>query len=278
LILTKAPGNIFLLGEHSVVYGRPAIIASIGLNTKVLIEKRNDNTVVLDSKKYGFFQETTGGLSERVYETYQDYSDVLDPLRDFFDWLYPFQVKIHGGKASGSELISSILGGFNYIKVINNRNPIEIESRNLGNFSFNFVIADTGIEARTNGPVQLISKRREDSKEKFEKIFDNIKEIVMEGEKAVFTKNEKLLGELMNINHEILSRQLEVSNPLIDKLARIAKKEGAYGAKICGGGKGGVIIALTPREKVFRVAKALSLFGASVYLTDIGVKSIGRTN
>jgi len=38
MIIASAPGKIYLIGEHAVVYGEPAIIAAIGMRTYVRIE------------------------------------------------------------------------------------------------------------------------------------------------------------------------------------------------------------------------------------------------
>jgi mevalonate kinase len=39
MVIASAPGKVYLIGEHAVVYGEPAIIAAICLRTKVACEK-----------------------------------------------------------------------------------------------------------------------------------------------------------------------------------------------------------------------------------------------
>ena len=51
MITISAPGKVHLIGEHSVVYGKPAIIAAVGLRCYVDVEK-SDN-VVFESKDFG---------------------------------------------------------------------------------------------------------------------------------------------------------------------------------------------------------------------------------
>jgi mevalonate kinase len=46
MIKVSAPGKIHLLGEHSVVYGKPAILAAINLKVHVTISKKHSKTVI----------------------------------------------------------------------------------------------------------------------------------------------------------------------------------------------------------------------------------------
>ena len=49
----------------------------------------------------------------------------------------------------------------------------------------------------------------------------------------------------MDENHELL-QQIGVSSNELDRLVNIARRNGAYGAKMTGGGLGGSMVALTP--------------------------------
>jgi hydroxymethylglutaryl-CoA reductase len=51
------------------------------------------------------------------------------------------------------------------------------------------------------------------------------------------------LGELMNVCQGLLNA-LQVSTPEIERLIGIARRAGALGAKLTGGGGGGAVIAL----------------------------------
>jgi hydroxymethylglutaryl-CoA reductase len=51
----------------------------------------------------------------------------------------------------------------------------------------------------------------------------------------------------MNLNHALLNA-LQLSTPELDELVHIARKNGALGAKLTGGGGGGSMIALCPES------------------------------
>lgn len=92
-----------------------------------------------------------------------------------------------------------------------------------------------------------------------------------------YFKNEDLLnaGRLININHELLSA-LGLSTFKIDLLVNIARKKGAYGAKLTGAGKGGVMYALVDKYCLEPVKEAMSKKAKMIFETSIveeGVKA-----
>ncbi len=50
----SAPGKMILFGEHSVVYGKPAVVLAIDRRAKVYAEKRTDKKVFIDADNLGF--------------------------------------------------------------------------------------------------------------------------------------------------------------------------------------------------------------------------------
>ena len=105
-------------------------------------------------------------------------------------------------------------------------------------------------------------------------MFKQAEALAYAGRKALEAYDLKKMGELMNKNHRLL-QEIEVSSRELDLLVDIAQKQGAYGAKLTGGGGGGCMTALTPtKELQERVAKAIEKEGFEVLRTKIGIEKI----
>lgn len=193
---------------------------------------------------------------------------------EFFDWLYPFQVKIHGGKASGSEITSSSMGGYNVVRINKSGERPKLEKKNLGRHEYMIVIGDTKVERQTKETVPYVASGWEKDKESYGAVFDRIGKIAKEGEKHLMAGDARKVGELMNQNHEILARDLGVSHPRLNRLADAARSAGAFGAKLSGAGKGGIMVALVSEKTKGAVAKAIENAGGKAYMTKVGVEGV----
>jgi hydroxymethylglutaryl-CoA reductase len=105
------------------------------------------------------------------------------------------------------------------------------------------VIGITGHEGLTAKTVGRVREAWRQDKKLYERIFDEIDTLVLSAVKAIQDEDIKALGELMNVNHGMLNA-LQVSTPELEQLVEIARKNGALGAKLTGGGGGGSIIAV----------------------------------
>lgn len=82
----------------------------------------------------------------------------------------------------------------------------------------------------------------------------------------------KTVGELMNINHALLSA-VGVSHESLERLVYAARNSGAFGAKLTGGG--GCMIALAEENKQKKVMAAIERAGGTVFeacKSDEGVR------
>jgi mevalonate kinase len=126
---------------------------------------------------------------------------------------------------------------------------------------FTIVIGDTGLSAPTKESVGDVRKLWQADPIRWEKVFDEIKEIVRKARRAIESGDGAALGPLMDENHALL-QHLTVSSPALDELTAAARRSGALGAKLSGGGRGGNMIALVRPEDADKTAAALEKAGA----------------
>src|SRR3989344_377061 len=143
LIKVSAPGKLHLLGEHAVVYGKPAIIAAIGKRCFVYIKNRSDKKINISSESFGksnnFTEKEIIDKTKKAqlnWEKYIENNDILllksitsDPL-DFpaiiigeslryfkkkissgFDLKIKSDIPIGSGMGSSAALSVAIAGG-----------------------------------------------------------------------------------------------------------------------------------------------------------------------
>jgi mevalonate kinase len=145
--------------------------------------------------------------------------------------------KIHHGTPSGID--NTVIAMEKPILFRKDREPAPIKASNLF-----FVVGDTGVAKKTLEVVAQVAEARSKNTEYFDRIFQQIGQIAQEGWRALRDGDSKKLGQLMNDNQTMLER-LQVSSPELDSLIKAARLSGALGAKLCGAGKGGCMVAIT---------------------------------
>lgn len=128
--------------------------------------------------------------------------------------------------------------------------------------SFWLVIGDTGIRGTTKEIVADVRRAWQAEPARYEALFDQIGAIAMEARQAIESGEIEALGKLMDKNQELL-REIGVSSPELERLIHAARIAGALGAKLCGAGRGGNMIALVRRKEAQRVARAIREAGAA---------------
>jgi mevalonate kinase len=153
-------------------------------------------------------------------------------------------------------------GGSNTIEQLSIREPVEI------------VIGNSGIVANTKAMVAGVAERKRQNPEKYAEIFRQAEKLAHEGREALEEFYLQKVGELMDENHGLL-QEIEVSCKELDYLVELARKQGAFGAKMTGGGGGGCMLALTPgKELQEKVASSIENEGYQVLRTKIGVRKV----
>jgi mevalonate kinase len=123
------------------------------------------------------------------------------------------------------------------------------------------IIADTGIKSSTAAAVGAVRQRWQQDTATFERLFDQIGDIALQARACLENAALPALGPLLDENHRLL-QAAGVSCPELDRLVTAARQAGAWGAKLCGGGLGGNMIALVDPAQAEPVAAALRSAGA----------------
>lgn len=158
-----------------------------------------------------------------------------------------------------------------------------------------FIIANSGIEKNTDGVLKELRNKATDAigkVQKFNSKFDILKcknenvedySKILDNESFVYFKaavenhhvtlkalkemensntSTKVLGELMNLHHNILKNKLKITVPKIDQMIDAANLAGAYGSKIVGSGCGGSIVAVSSINNEEKIMKSILEAGA----------------
>ncbi|PZU31723.1 MAG: mevalonate kinase [Actinomyces sp.] len=124
------------------------------------------------------------------------------------------------------------------------------------------VIADSGVHGSTREAVGGLRERYEEDPDGVGPLIAALGRLARVGIAALDDGDAQALGSAMNHAHEVLA-QLELSLPVLDRLTDAARGAGALGAKLTGGGLGGCVIALADGEEAAgRIRGALESAGA----------------
>jgi mevalonate kinase len=304
MTISSAPGKIILFGEHAVVYGRPALaVPVVQVHAEVDISDASRAGIWIDAPDVNLHAElntlpsdhplasvihnflflsrlakfpnleikihstipVASGLGSgaavtvalvRALSAHLDYSMTDEEVNAF---AYEIE-KLHHGTPSGID--NTVV---TYVKPVYFVKGESMEVFKAGR-SFTIVIADTGISALTKESVSDVRRLWMNDKSRWETVFDQIGEISFTARRAIEAGKPELLGDLMNENHALLQK-LTVSSPELDQLVEVARKAGALGAKLSGGGRGGNMIALVEPASAEAVSASLKDAGAKNTIT-----------
>jgi mevalonate kinase len=175
---------------------------------------------------------------------------------------------IHG-KPSGVDNTVSTFGG-----VLSYERDSGIKHHKLDS-SMPFIIGNTQKKRSTRKMVEGVAALKERNPAMMDSIIDAMGGLAGEGLDALLAKDIHRIGDLMNMNHGLLSA-IGVSTMKLESLVHTARQNGALGAKLTGAGGGGCMIAVAEEDKMSAVEKAIRRRKSDSYrvqLTDRGVES-----
>ena len=124
------------------------------------------------------------------------------------------------------------------------------------------IVADTGRIGDTHAAVKGVRDQYEQNQRQTERAINRLADITVDTRIALSNGEISQIGKLLNLAHEELIG-LGVSDPGLNHLVDTARIEGSLGAKLTGGGRGGCMLALARDERhAKQLANALSKAGA----------------
>jgi len=309
-ISAKAPAKTILLGEHAVVYGRPAIAVpvhqvyartvviadplaqpdlirieakDIGLDTYLSdLETDNPFVVAIESIKNKFSLNhlpashivihstiprsaglgSSAAVAVSLIRAYTTFLGLQPSAQEVSELAYEVE-KVQHGTPSG---IDNTVIAFETPIVFQKNHLIRLLQ--VGS-PLTLLIADSGIPGSTKEALTIVRERWQSAPDLYEQYFDQIAGYVTDATEKIRIGDLNSLGNLMTQNHAIL-QQIGVSSPELDRFVDNALENGALGAKMCGGGLGGNMIALVKTESVDTISNNLFILGAkSIICTTV---------
>ncbi|MEQ8858624.1 MAG: hydroxymethylglutaryl-CoA reductase, degradative [Pseudomonadales bacterium] len=280
---SAACGKVILLGEHAVVYGRPALALPIPLAVEALVREGGAG-VNLVIPRWGLEQKirpaNAQGLSGILFSLLERLGLADTAMTIEVIPRVPRAMGLGGSAALAVAVIRALDRAFSLglddgavnalayeceqvahgtpsgidNTIATYGMPLRFQHDAKGNGRFEeialgeplpLVIGITGRESLTANTVARVRQAWQTHQGRYDALFDQIATLTDAAADALRDGHFQELGELMNLCQGYLNA-LQLSTPELEELVHVARENGALGAKLTGGGGGGSMIALCP--------------------------------
>ncbi len=294
----RAHSKIILIGEHAVVYGKPAIALPFPSLEVVSSVKEISGDLFLSCRYFvGKLEEVPRdlkGIAVCITETLKNLKQPAEGLHIQIDSSVPIGRGLGSSASSAIAVVKSLYQYFeqklsktkllelvHISETFAHGNPSGIDMVAASSdqplwfekdgaihpvdikLPLHLVVADTGRIGGTLEAVESIRKNSLISPNKVKHSIDLLGDYTSRTKAALAEGNSLFVGKMMDAAHSEL-KKLGVSDTELDHLVQVAKEWGALGAKLTGGGKGGCMIALASSpEHAKNLAEGLLQNGAA---------------
>jgi mevalonate kinase len=279
----RAHGKLILIGEHAVVYGKPAIALPFpSIEVSATIEGiPGVNMIACDyyDGPLSAIPKKMFGIAACIKETLRVLNKPDNGLLIRLCSTIPLGRGLGSSTAVALAIVRGLFAYFEHqveqaelmalvhiaekhahgnpsgidMAAVSSEQPIwfqkgeEIQSLQIGAHFF-LVVADSGRIGGTKDAVKGVKEKYQLNPEKTQDTLNRLEKITYEVRDALFMGQLKLIGSLLNLAQEEL-KTLGVSDAGLNKLIDAARNAGALGAKLTGGGLGGCVLALVQTEE-----------------------------
>jgi mevalonate kinase len=296
-------GKVILLGEHGVVYGRPALAASLARGVHARAEPADRDRLVVEPWDVSVEPDASseGPLARGLAAVLDQYEQPRAPLRIEAQVDLPGSAGLGCSAALGVAVLGAVdehLGlhrsreekaeaSFHWERVFHGT-PSGVDSAmasGAGMAVFHkgeplepvhpsspltLVIGHSGEPGSTKEMVDAVARQRERAPERVDQTFDGMASLVRNARLAAVAGDLQGFGKLMDLNQALLN-SLMVSTTRLEDLCNAARAAGATGAKLTGAGGGGCMIALAEdRGAAERIVRSLEDIGAEAFIVEAG--------
>jgi len=290
----SCPGKIILMGEHAVVYGRPAIVAAVNRRMTMNYESRIKNkqsfstnneevstTKIISRIPIGCGMGSSAALSVILAASHMVLSgmtELTSAILSKINQIAHENEKIYHTNPSGVDPTICTYGGILWYQKLKSGTKLfkKLEIKHLPKF----ILINTGKPEETTGEmVQMVSGKLKKEKNRTNRIFDVIEEQTKLFLKALTERmaKEKRVSLIKNCiqNCESCLEDLGIVGQKAKEIVREIEENGGV-AKVSGGGgtkKGsGILLCFHENpEEIIKIAKKNRL---DYYQVKLGVKGL----
>ncbi len=303
--IASAPGKVILFGEHAVVYGHPAVAASIDQRTKVAADVVGTKFTVNGHRLHEYYHayiktavdrfwkgdpvriQTDGGVPSAsgtgssaalTVATVACLRRLLheEGLPGLAQWAFETERATQGG---GSPTDTSVSTAGGCIAIGGERPGVgeplwdlnweerqwSVERIRLP--SVTAVIGNSGVKGRTDAEVAKVAHNIKRNP-LVRDTLDDIGRIARDAVKPLEAGDWEQVGRLMDKQHGAM-HTIGVNHVAVQKLVdAVRQAPGTWGAKITGAGGGGSMVCLS--DKPGTAAKAIREAGGTAYVVGLG--------